>query len=284
METEKTGVVYRIYHKASMKSYIGKSVEFDKRLRQHLGARSNTPALCNAIKKYGVDAFCVEILEFAAPEAWLSKLEILHIRFFNSKTPNGYNLTDGGEGSMGMKISEETRQKKKGRTPWNKGKTGVQAHSPETRRKISESLKGINTWMTGKKHSPETRRKLSEANTGKKHSQDAREKMKGRTAWNKGKTGIYSPETRRKLSEANTGKKHSPATRQKISDAQKGRKHSQDAREKISDALKGNTWNKGKPRSPETRKKISESMKGKNTWMKGKSPIPPKPAEKSPSP
>ena len=196
-----------------MKSYIGKSVEFDKRLRQHLGARSNTPALCNAIKKYGVDAFCVEILEFAAPEAWLSKLEILHIRFFNSKTPNGYNLTDGGEGSMGMKISEETRQKKKGRTPWNKGKTGVQAHSPETRRKISESLKGINTWMTGKKHSPETRKKMSETQKGRKHSPETRRKlseantgkkalagrpgkMKGRTAWNKGKTGIYSPETR----------------------------------------------------------------------------------------
>ena len=281
METEKTGVVYRIYHKGSMKSYVGKSMRPKERIQRHLSGRGNSPLLCRAIKKYGKDAFCVEILESAAPEAWLSKLEILHIRFFNSKTPNGYNLTDGGEGSMGMKISEETRQKKKGRTPWNKGKAGVQAHSPETRRKISESLKGINTWMTGKKHSPETRkkmsetqkgrkhspetrRKLSEANTGKKHSQDAREKMKGHTAWNKGKTGIYSPETRRKLSEANTGKKHSPATRQKISDAQKGRKHSQDAREKISDALKGNTWNKGKPRPPETRRKISESLKRRN--------------------
>ena len=26
MQTEKTGVIYRIYHKGSMKSYIGKSV------------------------------------------------------------------------------------------------------------------------------------------------------------------------------------------------------------------------------------------------------------------
>ena len=40
MQTEKTGVVYRIYHKGSMKSYIGKSVNPRKRIRDHLNGHS----------------------------------------------------------------------------------------------------------------------------------------------------------------------------------------------------------------------------------------------------
>ena len=43
---------------------------------------------------------------------------------------------------------------KKGMKAWNKGKTGV--YSEETKRKISEALKG-------RKHSEEARRKMSEA-------------------------------------------------------------------------------------------------------------------------
>ena len=85
METEKTGVVYRIYHKGSMKSYIGKTVNPDERIRDHLSGNGGSPVLCRAIKKRGADVFRVEILESDMPEAVLSKLEILHIRFFDSK-------------------------------------------------------------------------------------------------------------------------------------------------------------------------------------------------------
>ena len=108
MQIEKTGVVYRIYHKESMKSYIGKTVNPKKRTRDHLSGNTKCPALCNAIQKHGKDAFHVETLEKDMPESQLSKLEILHIRFFNCKAPNGYNLTDGGEG---MRASLETRHK-----------------------------------------------------------------------------------------------------------------------------------------------------------------------------
>ena len=72
----------------------------------------------------------------------------------------------------------------------------------------------------GKKKSKETRRKMSEA-------------LKGRKAWNKGKTGVISEETRRKMSKANKGQipwnkgKHlSEETKRKMRKSQKARKKS----------------------------------------------------------
>ena len=276
MQTEKTGVIYRIYHRESMKSYVGKSVDPERRICDHLGGRSSSPALRNAIKKYGKDAFCVEILESDVQEAILSKMEILHIRFFNCKAPYGYNLTDGGEGISGLQFSLETRQKMseslKGIPAWNKGKTGV--YSDETLQKMSESKKGIPAWNRGKTgvYSDETLRKISES-------------KKGIPAWNKGKTGVYSDETLQKMSEVRKGRACSPETRRKISEANKGennpnfgRRHTLEARQKMSDSKKGkpspkkgkktgkNPWNKGKTGvySDEHRQKISESLKRRN--------------------
>lgn len=93
------------------------------------------------------------------------------------------NMTDGGENppvhngnkfNLGRIPTEETRklwsQQRKGRSSWNKGKPGVQKHSEETRRKISELGKG-------KIISEETRRKISEAKKGKTHSEETRRKI-----------------------------------------------------------------------------------------------------------
>lgn len=60
--------------------------------------------------------------------------------------------------------------------------------SEETKRKISNSLKGKPSGNKGMKHSEEARRKMSES-------------AKGRTPWNKGLSGIYSSETRKKISD-----------------------------------------------------------------------------------
>ena len=82
----------------------------------------------------------------------------------------------------GKKLSEEAKQKMKGRVPWNKGKKGLQkasstsfkkgsipwnkgktnVYSEETKRKISKTL-------SGRKLSEERRRKISESLKGEKH-------------------------------------------------------------------------------------------------------------------
>lgn len=79
----------------------------------------------------------------------------------------------------------------------------------ETKRKISESLKGKNK---GRVHTAEARKRMSEG-------------QKGKTTWNKGKTGIYSDETKQKMSAAKKGNKnhlgykHSELSKQKMRDS-----------------------------------------------------------------
>lgn len=97
---------------------------------------------------------------------------------------------------MGHSVTKKTREKLRkfnlGRTPWNKGKTGI--------------------------YSEETKQKIKMANVGKHHTEESKKKMQGRTPWNKGKTGVYvlSEITKEKLRIANTGKKRSEETLKKM--------------------------------------------------------------------
>jgi hypothetical protein len=52
----------------------------------------------------------------------------------------------------GRPLSEETKQKMKGRVPWNKGKSP----SAETRAKIADALRGQSSWNKGVPMRPET--------------------------------------------------------------------------------------------------------------------------------
>ena len=81
---------------------------------------------------------------------------------------------------------------------------------------------------------------IHKPNKGIPHTEETRRKMsdshKGKSAWNKGKHGIYSEETRRKISEAMKGHTHF-----------NGHHHSEDTRIKMSESHKGRIpWNKGK--------------------------------------
>ena len=88
------------------------------------------------------------------------------IRELNSKAPNGYNLTDGGDGGRGLSPSAETRQKLsaalKGRPAHNKGVK----HTAEARAKMSAAQKAIGNRPpnhTGKKRTPKTLARMSVA-------------------------------------------------------------------------------------------------------------------------
>lgn len=83
-----------------------------------------------AIRKYGWDSFTWEVLEQSEDgQLLLSEREEFYIRKFNSHCVhgNGYNMTFGGEATLGWVPSEETRKKiseaNKGKIGWNKGKS-----------------------------------------------------------------------------------------------------------------------------------------------------------------
>lgn len=101
-------IIYKIQNNINDKVYIGQTVrELDVRLNEHL--RSNSSISGRAMRKYGMDNFTIEIIDNAENMKDLNKKEIYWIEYYNSISPNGYNLTIGGEGTMGYEHTEETR-------------------------------------------------------------------------------------------------------------------------------------------------------------------------------
>ena len=89
--------------------------------------------LKKAVAKYGKDAFTYEILHDGIIPELLDSYEIEAIKEYNTLTPNGYNLTAGGEGWI---PSQETNDK---RSKSLKGKS----KSKEHRAKLSLARQGI---------------------------------------------------------------------------------------------------------------------------------------------
>ena len=93
------GCIYLIRNLINNKCYVGLSIHDAKktRIRQHLSGKGSQ-LVKKAIEKDGIDAFHTEIISDGIPPELLAELEVDTIKRFNSKAPNGYNLTSGGEG------------------------------------------------------------------------------------------------------------------------------------------------------------------------------------------
>jgi hypothetical protein len=83
----------------------------------------------------------------------------------------GYNLTLGGDGRLGYKLSEETKRKI---GEGNKGKT----YTAESLEKMSVAAKkrsvGKLSPMDGKKHTDDALKKISESSKGRIFSEESR--------------------------------------------------------------------------------------------------------------
>ena len=94
----------------SGKQYVGRDSNLPYRVKRHFSEKSsNCAAIHEAIKKYGADAFHVEIIRYPgiSHEA-LNAIEKWKIKQLQTLSAHGYNLTDGGDSG---KPSKETRQK-----------------------------------------------------------------------------------------------------------------------------------------------------------------------------
>ena len=98
------GIIYKITNKVNGKSYIGQTrytIEF--RWKQHQHKKDNT-YFHNAIKKYGIENFSIEILEECNIED-LNSREIYYIAKYDTFN-NGYNLTIGGDGNRRLLLDD----------------------------------------------------------------------------------------------------------------------------------------------------------------------------------
>jgi group I intron endonuclease len=110
--TKRYCVIYKIINISSEKIYVGQAVSHilnhkryrpyghEGRFRCHISEAFSTKKnqshyLNNAIRKYGVADFAVEIIE-CCEIIDANDREIHYIKEFNSLYPNGYNLKNGG--------------------------------------------------------------------------------------------------------------------------------------------------------------------------------------------
>jgi len=110
--TERYCEIYKITNISNGKIYIGQAVSHilnhkryrpyghEGRFRCHISEafsskKNQSHYLNNAIRKYGVDDFVVELIECCEIDK-SDEREIHYIKEFNSLYPNGYNLKNGG--------------------------------------------------------------------------------------------------------------------------------------------------------------------------------------------
>ena len=94
--------IYKSTNKLNNNSYIGKSIDIERRYQQHLYDdkwRPDTSGNDMAINKYGIENFTFEIIEECS-EDQLNNRERYWIAYYDTYH-NGYNRTVGGEGLSG---------------------------------------------------------------------------------------------------------------------------------------------------------------------------------------
>lgn len=171
------GHIYKIINIVNNKCYIGqtRSHRLNKgkyrpfgyigRFKDHISEAKNINKkntctyLNNAMIKYGIDNFKCELIMTCSIDE-LDKHEINYILIYNSKFPNGYNLTDGGQ-TRGNKKCQINTSDNRDIEQISKMKTKKQ-HSDYTKSLISRRLNEYNInnpniyldrmYMTQKQH------------------------------------------------------------------------------------------------------------------------------------
>jgi group I intron endonuclease len=161
------------------KVYIGiSSKSAVDRFKEHCSSKKQYP-IVQALKKYGAKNAILEVLNnfncfdemYAAEQAAISA--------YGSKTPNGYNLTDGGKGTFGLAASEERKKKisaaNRGRIVSDEQRKKISDHNKS--RDLSAQVAAMAASNRGKKLSPDRVEKMRAIWVGRKHSDESKRKM-----------------------------------------------------------------------------------------------------------
>lgn len=154
------GYIYKTTNLINNKIYVGQhtAAEFDKYYK------GSGVMLTRAFKKYGKENFSCVLLEAVESKADLDTREAYWIDKLNSRDSDiGYNITAGGEGTVGYKHTKEAKKKM---SVAKKYKPLTEAHK-----------KAIGLRSKGHILSDEAKEKLRKANLGRKHTDETKQKM-----------------------------------------------------------------------------------------------------------
>lgn len=232
---DRPGIIYRAKNILTCECYIGQTIQtITKRKQIHEREASNykhpNKYFHNALRKYGQQNFKWEIMSYCKNKFQRDMMEIFYIGYYRI---NGgvYNLTDGGDGSVGYKATEETRKKQ------SENMLG-RVYGEEHRKNISRGRTGI---IFTEKHCKNISKSHLGVSTAGRMSVEARKAMSDRQ---KGSNNVAKRQAvKEKISESISAEKHpnygkhlSDETKQKISKAHKGMKASEEARKKMSES------------------------------------------------
>lgn len=187
--------IYGLYDKDRKLRYVGKTLRtIEQRLAAHLceaGRREHNHRLDwvrSCLKQNYIPM--IKLIEETEGNGNLE--EMFYILFYRQQGADLVNGTEGGDGRVGCKHTEETKQK------------------------MSEAHRG-------KLFTVDTKRKMSKSHCGKQHTDEAKQKMR---VWHRGKS--LSMETKQKMRKSisgeknhNFGKPMSKEQKQKISETMK---------------------------------------------------------------
>lgn len=163
--SNKTGI-YCINHISCGKVYTGSSFNLNKRLMDHIYNRNSNRHLQNALNKYGIDKFCICILELLSTDQIskddlmldLIELEQMHLNMYSNK----YNINPiAGKSRLGSKHTLESKalmSKLRRDNPFFLGKT----HSESYKNKFKIRITGIKNHMFGKPVTEQNKKLRSE--------------------------------------------------------------------------------------------------------------------------
>ena len=119
------GEIYKITNKSTNKIYIGQAKKYTGKLDKPWGTEGRWKShiyeansgndhcalLNNAIRKYGEKDFIIEKICDCECESDLNDKEKFYISLYNSISPNGYNLTSGGDSYTDSVATKDKKKK-----------------------------------------------------------------------------------------------------------------------------------------------------------------------------
>lgn len=181
-------VVYKVTNKNNGKVYIGRCVNLNIRWKDHQRdalKRQSQLVFHRAIRKYGVEAFTIEVIYHANTVDELSKMEIFFIILYQShKSKNGYNMTLGGDGAGFGNLNAQGSR-----------------HSDEWKLNMGKMMLG-NTNAMGSKHTDDWKkaaklRMLGKRYSAKPRSEETKQRISGRKRSAKQKLNMSISQHRR---------------------------------------------------------------------------------------
>ena len=147
----KVGTIYIITNLINGKQYVGQTINFKERKRNHLKTKNKKTHLYKAFKLYGLNNFKFEeFISVISNTKNLYSLEMEIIQKLNTYGGNAYNETFGGEGTIGYRPTPNAIKKLKEARVGRKPSLGM-IHSEETKALMRKQRQGKNHPLFNKK-------------------------------------------------------------------------------------------------------------------------------------